>query len=108
MTASWIEAVTGPAGRFVAASVVAQLIRLGNQVDRGDVSTIRGITFGKGTILAFPVLRREFDLESRPVPSPGGAPAPSLNRPILQVDDFKRFGSANGGRTRIRRLLPFP
>jgi hypothetical protein len=44
----------------------------------GDVSTIRGITFGKGTILEFPVLRREFDLESRPVPVSGGAPSAKL------------------------------
>jgi hypothetical protein len=83
MTASWIEAVTSPAGRFVAASVVAQLIRLGNQVDRGDVSTIRGITFGKGTILEFPVLRREFDLESAPAPSLAERPSAKLDTPIF-------------------------
>jgi hypothetical protein len=35
---------------------------------RADDSTVRGITFGEGTILEFPVLRREFDLKSHPVP----------------------------------------
>ena len=73
------------AGRFAAASVFAQLIRLGKQVDRGDDSTIRGITFGNGTILEFPVLQREFDLESRPVPVSGEAPSAKL-KPCLYAD----------------------
>jgi hypothetical protein len=31
-----------------------------------------------------------------------------LHTSILQTDDYKWFGSANGGRTRIRRLQAFP
>jgi hypothetical protein len=38
--------------------------------------------------------------------SPSAKLKPSFNRPILQVDDLKGL-VANGGRTRIRRLLPF-
>jgi hypothetical protein len=66
-----------------------------------------GVTFGKGTILEFPVLRREFNLDSRLGHVFWGCLQGQSCTPILQAYDLEGVGSANGDRTRIRRLLLF-
>ena len=57
-------------------------------------------SLGKGTILEFPGIQREFDLESRPDRVCDGAPQRQTLYTILQVYDSKLVGSANGNRTR--------
>jgi hypothetical protein len=72
----------------------------GKWVNRGEVPYVIGFCRHYGANL---IWNRALS------PSPAERPSGKLQGyRFLQAIDCKRFGSANGGRTRIRRLLVFP